>query len=108
MNDILSAPCEVALEITGRCNLNCKYCFSDKCNKDMHLSDVKKVLDQVDNMNVFEVCISGGEPFLHPNILEIFDYCSKKKFNVSIVTNGTLLDEKTIKELDKILDKAHG
>jgi len=99
MNDVLSAPCEVALEITDKCNLNCKYCFSNKCNQDMHLSDVKKILDQIDDMNIFEVCISGGEPFLHPDILEIFDYCFNKKFNISIVSNGTLFDKKLIKEI---------
>lgn len=100
MNDILSAPCEVALEITGRCNLDCKYCFSEKCNQDIQLNDVKKIIDQIDDMNVFEVCISGGEPFLHPDILQILDYCSKKKFNISIVTNGTLIDGTRIRELD--------
>lgn len=101
MNDILSAPCEIAIEITGRCNLDCKYCFKDNCDKDIPLKELKKILNQIDDMNVFEVCFSGGEPFLHPNILDIFDYCNYKKFNISIVTNGTLFNKKIIKEIDE-------
>ena len=99
-NDFLSAPCEVAIEITGRCNLECKYCFNDKIGVDIPLKKLKKILDQADEMNVFEVCISGGEPFIRSDIFDILTYATKKDFDLSIVTNGTLLDSKTIKLID--------
>jgi MoaA/NifB/PqqE/SkfB family radical SAM enzyme len=95
-NDILSAPCEVAIEITGRCNLECKYCFSDGSGVDIPLDKLKKILNQADEMNVFEVCFSGGEPFFRSDIFDILNYAAKKDFDLSIVTNGTLLDSKKI------------
>lgn len=101
-NDNLSAPCEVAIEITGKCNLNCKYCFNEKGNKDIPLSKLKNILDQADEMNVFEVCLSGGEPFIREDIFEILQYALKKAFDLAIVTNGTLLGPHIIKKLDNM------
>jgi len=101
-NDILSAPCEVAIEITGRCNLKCKYCFNDNIGVDIPLEKLKNILDQTDEMNVFEVCISGGEPFLRPDIFDTITYATKKDFDISIVTNGTQLNSNVIKWINDL------
>jgi len=102
INDILSAPCEVAIEVTGKCNLNCKYCFNEITNYDIPISKLKDILDQTDKMNVFEVCITGGEPFIREDIFEILDYASRKNYVLLIVTNGTLLTPNNIKILDEM------
>lgn len=101
-NDILSAPCEVAIEVTGRCNLNCKYCFNESKKIDIPYLELINIIDQIDKLDVFEVCITGGEPFIRQDILDILKYSCKNNFNLLIVTNGTLLTKKTINELDKM------
>ena len=101
-NDFLSAPCEVAIEITGRCNLDCKYCFNNKIGVDIPFNILKKIFDQADEMNVFEVCISGGEPFIRSDIFDILNYAKEKDFDLSIVTNGTFFDSKTIKRINNM------
>jgi MoaA/NifB/PqqE/SkfB family radical SAM enzyme len=98
----LSAPCEVAIELTGRCNLNCKYCFSERTDKQIPLTKVEDILNQVDEMGVFEVCFSGGEPFLRKDIFDILNYSLKKNFDLSIVTNGSLLTIQTINKLNDL------
>lgn len=100
VNDKLSAPCELAIEITGRCNLNCIYCFNNSNKIDIPIDKVKEILDQAEEMDVFEVCITGGEPFIRKDIFKILDYALKKDFPLLIVTNGTLLKTEHIKKLD--------
>ena len=101
-NDVLSAPCEVAIEVTGRCNLNCKYCFNDSKDVDIPYSKLLNLIDQIDEMEVFEVCFTGGEPFIREDFLEILEYSSKKNFSILIVTNGTLLTKEKIERLDEM------
>jgi len=60
--------CQVQIEITGICNMNCKHCRNsfDK-SPDMPLSEIDKILKfAIKNGNEqLEVVLSGGEPFLH-------------------------------------------
>jgi len=50
-------------------------------------------------MNVFQVNFGGGEPFLREDLLDILHYAHNKKITTCVSTNGTVLDEKLVKEL---------
>lgn len=96
--------------ITG-CNLNCIYCSIDQnkrekdfvVEKDYLVDELKKVIEYKE-MDGIEIHIGpNGEPFLYANIVELIDSLSKIKQikTISIDTNGVLLNEKVIKELEK-------
>ncbi|MFC1479578.1 radical SAM protein, partial [Planctomycetota bacterium] len=103
--------CMPIIEITSRCNLACPVCInasgeSASC-RDMTLDEFCSVLDkimiaekQIDVLN-----LSGGEPFLHPEVLDIIDAALSRPeiARVSISTNGLLLlkDNNLLKELKK-------
>ncbi|MHA2141897.1 MAG: radical SAM protein [Candidatus Thorarchaeota archaeon] len=96
--------CIGIMEITGLCNLNCNVCYADAPYGD-HLS-----FTQVSDMiNQYVSCetepeilqLSGGEPTLHPDILDIVRYAKGLGIeDVAISTNGLkLLEEDFIREL---------
>ena len=78
-------PLGVELEITPSCNLRCKHCFQQRYDKKfMSLDKVKWIVDTLTKNNVCEASIIGGEPFEHPDILDILRYCGEKE----LVTSG--------------------
>lgn len=95
----LSAPTSVDVFITSRCNLNCIHCFSKREEEAIHefsLGELKSIFDQFEKLGVFEVRINGGEPFLHPEIVDILKDLGERRFRRFILTNGTLLDEEIV------------
>lgn len=91
---------------TLECNAHCYYCFEKGQRKGMMDLDTAERLVQFlkENWNGDELGITwfGGEPLIAKNII---DFISKRlkeekiKFNCKITTNGSLFDEKTIKNL---------
>jgi len=101
-NDKLSAPLELVLEVTSICNLNCKYCYVNGCKAEPSLSEIKRIIDEAADLSVFQFCISGGECFLRKDVFQILEYAIKKGLDLSIVTNGTLLNKNVVKFLDEL------
>ena len=89
------------LELTDRCNLSCRHCGSScTANNHTYLSfeKIREVLLQVaDAYEAREImiCITGGEPFLHPNVCDIVRFARECGFSAGITSNGTLIDEET-------------
>lgn len=90
---------DITLVLTNECNLNCVYCY--ECNKNtgyMNTDTIQRILDEELkkdddelNLNLF-----GGEPFLRfDSIKYIVSYLkasrTHKRWNVNIITNGTLV-----------------
>ena len=82
------------LIITSRCNFNCPYCRGTDINGkkgDMSFEDIKKVIDFWASEKIQNIRLSGGEPTIHPDILEIVKYiketCTDIK-HIAISTNG--------------------
>lgn len=78
-------------DITNRCNLNCKHCYWRKNfvgEEKLTPEEFEDVIEEnfIKN-NILEVALTGGEPLLRPEIIELFD---EKGVCFDIVTNGTL------------------
>jgi uncharacterized radical SAM superfamily Fe-S cluster-containing enzyme len=68
--------CVAVIEITSRCNLGCPTCFADSgAGHDLSVSQVEAMLDRLlETEGQPEVVqISGGEPTLHPQLLDILE-----------------------------------
>ena len=93
-------PLEAQLIVTRRCNLSCGYCTEyDNYSPPVPLDTLKERIDAIHRLCVVNTSILGGEPLMHPEIVEIVEYCNRKN-QVSITTNGFLLTEKLIKKLN--------
>ncbi len=78
-----------------RCNLSCTNCYIESNPKNDRLSfitgaEVQSYLDEIkkDNWPVQEIGITGGEPFLNPNIADIIDRCLQAGFKTLVLTNA--------------------
>lgn len=63
--------------------------------------EIKDVLGQLVKMGTFVVKFSGGDIFLRKDVFEIIRCASRKKFQIGILTNATLITEKTARRLKK-------
>ncbi len=90
----LSAPIDVVLAVTNKCNFSCKHCLVGNSlgqDNDLTREELFKVIDELLRAKVFSICIFGGEPFCRRDIFEIIEYVHNKPVSLSLNTNATLI-----------------
>lgn len=100
--------------ITERCNLRCRHCYQDPVlmKDELEICDLVKILEkfikQIETWQLpketVRISLTGGEPLIRNDFLELLQKCyqNRDKFYYGILTNGTLLDEKKVKELKNL------
>lgn len=84
-------PKSMGVEITNRCNLYCKHCFNrsgEGSVQELPLADLLNLFDQMQEMGVTDIRISGGEPTLHPDFPVIVVEANRRGLRVSVNTHG--------------------
>ena len=91
-------PISGSIELTFRCNLRCVHCYCNLPQSDqqaieteLETEEVYRLLDQIAEAGCLWLLITGGEPFLRDDFLDIYTYAKKKGFITTLFTNGTLL-----------------
>ena len=100
----LHTPLLVWLEITRRCNLTCSHCYvSAGTARDNELAteEIFRLIDEFAEMGVWAIAITGGEPTLHKNFVEIVRYARKRNLLVGIATNGMFLSAELLAALPR-------
>lgn len=95
----------VEIEITNRCNLNCKHCYVDRKNpRDLDSNKIYNIIDQLAELQVYRLVFTGGEPLLIKEVFEFAKYAKTKNIHqVVLMTNGLLINNENIKDI-KIFD----
>ncbi len=87
----------IRISITQRCNLECFYCHEEGengLNKGvLSLEDLEPILKTAEKLGMSKVKFSGGEPLVHPDIVEIISLANDYMDEISLTTNGILLPE---------------
>ncbi len=95
-------PLQCSLYVTDRCNLDCSYCTEyDNSVPHPPLEDLKKWLRKIRELGTMRIALVGGEPLLHPDIVELVRYCRELGFATSLTTNGFLLTRKRLADLEE-------
>jgi MoaA/NifB/PqqE/SkfB family radical SAM enzyme len=87
------------IQVTGTwCNLQCVHCINtsgptDPWLKSLDTESVKRSIKEAEGLGVKEVYFTGGEPFLHRDILALLAF-SLQVAPTTVLTNGTLITEK--------------
>ncbi|MCC2111226.1 MAG: radical SAM protein [Hyphomicrobiales bacterium] len=96
----------VEWNITGRCNLKCRHCYMESpSGKYGHcsLAEARRIVDQFAEAGVLEVSLTGGEPFMRKDILEILGMLAERRIWVSqIYSNGLLIEETRLEAIRKL------
>jgi len=92
-------------ECTQDCNLTCAYCYN-VWNRDKDYprgilsTDETKLLiaKALRQSRTRHITFSGGEPYLRDDLMDVMAYCKFVGARINMITNGTLLDRRTIED----------
>lgn len=91
--------------LTERCNLRCSHCYQGETDKsELSFTQIKNVVGEIRETlrewsDIYGICfspsfsITGGEPFLRTDILQILEELRKEEIAIYILSNGTLVDK---------------
>lgn len=90
-------PKSLDLEITTKCNLRCSYCSHfdspGDTENDLPTEEWLKFFVELKECSVFDVCLSGGEPFLRKDIIQLIEGIKANRMRFSFLTNGILIND---------------
>lgn len=96
------------LEITARCNNNCRHCYinlpihdREARAKELTLKDIDRIANEAVSMGALWCLLTGGEPLLREDFFDIYISLIKKGLLVSVFTNATLISDKHIELFKK-------
>lgn len=98
----LCGPIEGIITPTYRCNSACIMCDIPRRGRkpeELSLNEWYKVVDDMVDLGISGMGISGGEPLLSEHTIPLVKYITRKKIPVHISSNGFLLNDKKVEQL---------
>ena len=96
-------PISITFELTPLCNLKCKMCYvrlekteMDEIGTILRVEDWIKIAEEAHSKGSLFLLITGGEPFLHPDFIEIYTKLSEMGFMIELYTNGSILNDEIL------------
>jgi len=92
------------VELTYRCSLDCIHCYckGSECEEEeLTTGEFKRIFDEIHSEGCLWLALTGGEPLIREDFLEIYAYAKEKGFIISIFTNGQLFNSRMIDFLTK-------
>ena len=91
-------PMNCMLELTYSCNFACRHCYVQDGGKTemMSLETAKYVIDQLKEVGVLKLTITGGEPTLHHQLPEIIEYARRNNMVTSLFTNASRINDELL------------
>jgi MoaA/NifB/PqqE/SkfB family radical SAM enzyme len=90
-------PLEGDIDLTYRCNCNCRHCWlrlpaNDPIKRrELSFDEIGRIVGEARALGCRRWSISGGEPMLRPDFAELFDLITRRSLPYSLNTNGTLI-----------------
>jgi len=88
LSPVLPVPKEIVFELTKRCNLACRCCFSDRSIMEPALEKLDAQLRKAAALGVRDIRFTGGEPFLSPHLLPLLKTAKKLGCYTLVNTNA--------------------
>lgn len=88
--------------ITWSCNFHCKLCYSGArvdAGAELTTEEARRVIAEAHAVGVEDIIISGGEPFLRPDLVDLLAYMAELGITARIASNGTLITPQLLRRL---------
>ncbi|MDO8748853.1 MAG: radical SAM protein [Candidatus Omnitrophota bacterium] len=89
------------LELTGRCNHNCRHCYINLPAQDQQakarefkVDEIAGIAEQAVSLGALWCLLTGGEPLLREDFFDIYLSLKKKGLLLSVFTNAALITDK--------------
>jgi MoaA/NifB/PqqE/SkfB family radical SAM enzyme len=95
---------KVVFELTTSCNLKCKHCFYQNnkefsSNHFLRKEEALTLIDKFKKNGINKLVLTGGEPTIHPDFIEIAKHAKSKIKKVTLCTNGVIQNENYRKKI---------
>ena len=87
-----------SVEVTARCNLDCAHCYinapaddQDARRNELSREEFRDIFDQIVDEGCLWLLLTGGEPFIRPDFLDIYTDAKKRGLLITLFTNGTTI-----------------
>ncbi len=99
----LSAPTLVDFQITDKCLMGCPHCYASSVPKGKHVpwELIQRVVGQLEDCGVCQLAIGGGEPLLHPQIIDLLSLCHDKGIVPNLTTGGMELTPERLRAMKR-------
>ena len=85
------------MELTYRCNVRCKHCYLSFGHtgiaglSELTFEEIRRIIDEIVEAGTLYLLLTGGEPIIRRDFLDIYRYAKTKGLLVILFTNGTML-----------------
>jgi MoaA/NifB/PqqE/SkfB family radical SAM enzyme len=101
-------PLQGSIELTAHCNLRCVHCYiNDFCSEDQPVAvelnrvEWERIIDQLVDEGCLWLLLTGGEPLLRHDFLNLYKYAKRKGLLIVLFSNGTLLNRSVVDHLSE-------
>jgi len=99
-------------EVTNRCNYYCPYCIFSSSNElksqELTSEQALNLIREIKQHGFTHLKITGGEPFLRKDIMDILEYSKRLGLKTDISTNASLITHDIAERLSDLhLDMIH-
>jgi SynChlorMet cassette radical SAM/SPASM protein ScmF len=104
---------QIYFYLTAGCNLACRHCWlSPGFDTDgskypvLPVEQVERAIREAKPLGLSGVKLTGGEPLLHPQIMQVLEIVRREELSLTIETNGLLCSSAMAKEIAKSPDRS--
>jgi len=87
---------EISIEILRKCPNHCLHCSSlsdEQCLEILEYEKFVSIVTDAASLGANTICLSGGEPFLHPQIIDMIAFISSLGLQTYVYTSGIIFDK---------------
>lgn len=104
-------PVSASLDVTRVCNLNCTHCYNSRIGNNsphtqINTSKIMSIVDEMSDLQLLHLTVTGGEPFIRADLLDVLDYIkARTNMVLTVHTNGTPINREKARFLGSILSR---
>lgn len=93
-------PISGVIELTNRCNIDCVHCYisggAGQNDPELTAAEWDGIFGQIARRGTLWLLVTGGEPFIRPDLPEILEKLKRKGLLYTLFSNGTLIDDSAV------------